>query len=65
MKKEKKENESLSLFDILFGQNSSNDRTSYSRKRETKEDIYDWDNPNNCSEKEYDDDDDYDDFDSF
>ncbi len=63
--KEKEKNQNVSLFDIIFGVNNSSNDYSPTRKREDKENIYDWDNPNNCSEREYDDDDDYDDFDSF
>ncbi len=65
MEKEKNKKEEPSLFDLIFGINSSNEDNSYSRKSDDKLDIYDWDNPDNCSEREYDDDDDYDDFDSF
>jgi len=35
------------------------------KKEKSPFDPYDWDDPNNCSEREYDDDDDYDDFDEF
>lgn len=65
MGKEKdKKNETPSLFSIIFGTDST-EKNIYSRKREDKNDIYDFNNPNNCSEREYDDDDDYDDYDEF
>ncbi len=65
MDKEKdKKNETPSLFSIIFGTDLT-DNNNYSRKRQDKNDIYDFNNPDNCSEREYDDDDDYDDYDEF
>ncbi len=62
-KEKDKKNETPSLFSIIFGTDST--ENNYSRKREDKNDIYDFNNPDNCSEREYDDDDDYDDYDEF
>ncbi len=50
----------LSFFDILFGRNETPKKSTPNKG---KSDIYDWDNPDNCSDREYMDDDDYDDFD--
>ena len=51
---------SVSLFDTLFG----NPPEQINTERKKAFDPYDWDNPDNCSDREYMDDDDYDDFDN-
>ena len=48
---------SVSLFDTIFGLPPQNQPSGPSKKAH---DPYDWDDPDNCSEREYMDDDDYD-----
>ncbi len=52
----------VSLFDSIFSDPPENKKTKEEKKKK-KFDPYDWDNPNNCSDREYMDNDDYDDFD--
>ncbi len=54
-------NKEPSFFDILFGNHHVEDNKTSSRP---SHDEYDWDDPDNCSDREYMDDDDYDDFDN-
>lgn len=51
----------ISLWDTLFSPTPSDNK-----KDDKKDpfDPYDWENPDNCSDREYMDDDDYDDFDN-
>ncbi len=51
---------SVSLFDSIFS--CSEDKENPETKKQY--DPYDWDDPDNCSDREYMDDDDYDDFDN-
>lgn len=50
---------SVSILEAIF----SNPPEDEPKKENKKFDPYDWDNPDNCSDREYMDDDDYDDFD--
>lgn len=50
-----------SFFDILFGNHPIESNKPSSK---ASHDEYDWDDPDNCSDREYMDDDDYDDFDN-
>ena len=52
----------VSLFDAIFSDPPENKKTKDEKKKK-KFDPYDWDDPNNCSDREYMDNDDYDDFD--
>lgn len=52
---------SVSLFDTIFG-NPVEEKKPENKKKSF--DPYDWDDPDNCSDREYMDDDDYDDFDN-
>ena len=54
------DNSGGSIFGAMFS-NSNPDKKE--KKVKDKFDPYDWDNPDNCSDREYMDDDDYDDFD--
>lgn len=58
-------NNSVSLFDALFGsENKEKVKKDEPKKVKDKFDPYDWNNPDNSSDREYLDDDDYDDFDN-
>lgn len=52
---------SVSLFDTIFG-NPPEEKKPIEKKKPF--DPYDWDDPDNCSDREYMEDDDYDDFDN-
>ena len=51
----------ISLFDAIFGDLPEEENVQTEKK---SFDPYDWDNPDNCSDEEYMDDDDYDNFDN-
>lgn len=53
---------SVSLLHAIFG--NDEEKNDPPKKKDTSYDPYDWDNPDNCSDREYMDDDDYDDFDN-
>ncbi len=57
---------SISFGDIFSSspEENNNNKGDNKKKQKKRYDRYDWDNPNNCSDREYMDNDDYDDFDN-